>query len=101
MITITTYNCNSIKNNFENVQTLTQEYDIILLQELMLLKEDIAIMKTINESFDCVSCVQDKSYDGILEGRPSRGVAIIWRKNLAKIITPVYCSDRIIGIVLT
>ena len=38
--------------------------------------------------------------DCTCEGRPSRGVAIFWRRHLSSIISPVLVNDFIIGIVL-
>ena len=101
MINCVSYNCNSVRNNVSNVRNLTLEYDIILLQELMLLKDDLSFLKTINETFDCIACVEDRSCEGIIEGRPSKGVAIMWKKSFSPIISPVYCNDRIIAVVVT
>ena len=52
---VVSYNCNSVRNNVETVRILTNEYDIILLQELMLLKQDVHFLKSINDSFDCIA----------------------------------------------
>lgn len=100
MVSIASYNCNSVRNNIETVRTLALEYDIILLQELMLLKEDIPFMNTIDNSFDCVACVEDRSNEGIIEGRPSKGVSIMWKKYLSSMVESVFCNDRIVGIKL-
>ncbi len=43
MARIVSYNCNSVRNNIEAVKLLTMEYDIILLQEIMLLKDDLNV----------------------------------------------------------
>ena len=101
MSRIVSYNCNSVRNNVRTIIILTQDYDIILLQEIMLLKEDLNILKTINESFDVIACVEDKSNEGIMEGRPSKGVAILWKSSLSKYINSLYCNERIIGIIVT
>ena len=41
---ITSYNCNSVRNNSETVKKLLNDCDILLLQELMLEKRDLDIL---------------------------------------------------------
>ena len=59
MVKIVSYNCNSIRNNIEIVQMLTEDYDIVCLQELMLFPEDLGILSRINDNFDFVADVKD------------------------------------------
>ena len=73
---IISYNCNSIRNNFENARTLLGDADILLLQELMLEKRDLDILNDLHENFKYIAEVRDREMEGICEGRPSRGVAI-------------------------
>ena len=96
----TSYNCNSIRNNFENVRSLLEVSDIVLLQELMLEKRDLDVLYDLHNDFKYVAEVRDREMEGICEGRPSRGVAVYWRDTFSSSISPVYVSDSLIGIVL-
>ncbi len=44
--------------------------------------------------------MEDKSNEGIVEGRPSKGVAILWKNSLSNNIDSVYCNERIIGVIM-
>lgn len=101
MTNIVTYNCNSIRNNIEIVKCLFDDYDIVLLQEVMLLEEDAHMVKSLHSDWDGIVYVKDELKDGIREGRPSKGVAILWHKNYSQCIQPIYCNERIIGIKLS
>lgn len=67
------YNCNSFKNNLNIIEKLMSSHDIILLQELMLLKEDSYLVKTLSDNWESILFVRDNLIDGILEGRPKKG----------------------------
>ena len=41
MISVASFNCNSVRNNAETVKCLLNSNDIVALQELMLLEDDI------------------------------------------------------------
>ena len=97
---ITSYNCNSFRNNFENVKSLLEDSDIILLQELMLEKRDLDVLNDLHVDFKYIAEVRDREMEGVCEGRPSRGVAIYWRDVYSSFISPVYVSDSLIGIIL-
>lgn len=99
-VSLCTYNCNSFRNNRFIIEELMLSNDIILLQELMLLSEDVHLVKALSTDWDSIVTVKDRSKEGILEGRPSKGVAILWKKNLTKFIRPIYHDDRIIGITI-
>ena len=86
---IVSYNCNSIRNNAEVAKSLFFSADILLFQELMLEKRDLNILNDFNEDFKHIAYVNDREGNGICEGRPSRGVAIFWRKDLSASISPV------------
>ena len=97
---IVSYNCNSVRNNAEIVKSLFVDTDILLLQELLLEKRDLGFLNDLNENFKYTAHVRDRESEGICEGRPSRGVAIFWRRHLSSVVTPVLINDFIIGIVL-
>lgn len=101
MVRICSYNCNSFRNNSFVIDHLTKHNDIIVLQELMLLNDDVHLLDNFNSDFNCFYCVDDKSQQALLTGRPTNGVAILWRKYFDQNIEPIYDSDRVIGAVLS
>ena len=101
MVKLISYNCNSIRNNSEIVKDLLNKTDILFLQEIMLCKSDLALLNDFNEDFESVGYVKDRECEGINEGRPSKGVAIYWRKSLSPYAVPLLIDDSMIGLVLT
>ena len=101
MAKIVSYNCNSIRNNIETVRSLLSSADIVVLQELMLCMDDLPLLNDIDVNFDNTAMVEDRDLEGISEGRPSRGVAIFWRKKLSHCVKPVLISDSVIGVILS
>ena len=95
------YNCNSVRAHFENVRNIMTNCDIIFLQEILLCKSDLPILDELNDDFQKIAYVQDRESAGIIEGRPTRGVAILWRKSLSKYISPLLVDDSVIGIILS
>ena len=77
MLRCISYNCNSVRNNAEIVKDLLNSCDILLLQELILLKSDLHFLDNLNEDFENVAFVDDRESKGIIEGRPARGVGIL------------------------
>ena len=100
MVKCVSYNCNSIRNNSEIVKTLLQSSDVLFLQEIMLNRADLSMLNDFDQNFKQVTFVKDRDAEGINEGRPSRGVAIFWRRDLPANISPILINDFIIGIVL-
>ena len=96
-----TYNCNSVRNNAEIVKGLLDDCDILFLQELMLLKPDVPFLFSLSEEFNNVACVCDREVEGIVEGRPSKGVAILYKKYLSSYISCVDVDDSLIGIIVS
>ena len=96
-----TYNCNSVRANFENVKNILSNCDIVFLQELLLCRSDLPILDELNNDFENIAFVQDRESDGIMEGRPTRGVAVLWRKSLSSYISPLLIDDSVIGIILS
>ena len=94
------YNCNSIRNNSEIVKVLMENNDLVFLQEIMLNRSDLPILHDFNENFSNFAFVKDRESEGINEGRPTKGVAIFFRKGLSRFIDPVLINDFIIGVVL-
>ena len=90
MLDIVSYNCHSVRNNIGIVQEILQVTDILILQELMLNESDINFMHAIDNDFEVISCVKDKVCDGIASGRPTKGVAVMCRKNIGCDFEPLW-----------
>ena len=101
MIKFASYNCNSVRNNSENVKKLLEKCDVLFLQELMLSKSDLPLLNDFNKRFRNIAYVRDREAEGINEGRPSKGVAIFWRDNFSTNLSPILINDSCIGLVLT
>lgn len=101
MVKIISYNCNSIKNNLDVIRDLLQKCDIILLQEIILLKQELDLIKHIDLNFDGVGFASDAGEIGMLRGRPKAGVAILWKKTLGNFIKPIFCNESIIAVQMT
>ena len=65
-----TYNCNSIRNKIEIIKSLTANFDIVILQEILLLQSDLGYLDNISNEHFSYSCVKDNIIDGINVGRP-------------------------------
>ena len=57
MVKIISYYCNSFRNNLQVISSLMANNDIILLQELMLMKSDVSVLDIFNDDFNFVACV--------------------------------------------
>ena len=99
MTCIATYNCNSIRNSIEEVKCLLDNNDILVLQELMLNENDVNILSNIDESMNYTFFVKDKVINGINAGRPSKGVAIFWKKCFLSVI-PLKINEWLNGIII-
>ena len=100
-IRLCTYNCNSIRASFENVRNIMHNCDIVFLQELLLCKSDLPILNELSHDFENIAFVQDRESVGIIEGRPTRGVAVLWRKSLSSYVSPLLVDDSVIGVILS
>ena len=101
MLRFASFNCHSVRSNIEVVRNLLESHDIVLLQELMIHECDIGFIEQIDKDFACNVGVCDKTDNGIISGRPSRGVAVMYRKYLLSNIQHIDIDDRINGILIT
>ena len=100
IINCASYNCNSVRNNSECVKELLYRNDVVFLQELMLNQSDLSISNDFNKDVEVIAYVKDREIEGIHEGRPSRGVAIFWKRSLSPFITLLKIDDRMIAVIL-
>ena len=98
MISVASYNCNSICNSVDTVKELLRDNHFVALQELMLLESDLSYLSSIDYNMHHTAYVKDDIRNGINTGRPSKGVAIFWKSNLSS-ITPIQINEWLIGVV--
>ena len=97
MIQIASFNCNSIRRNVDTVRSLLKSNDFVALQELMICESDVEFLSTIDNEFYYHAFVKDKILDGINTGRPSKGVAIFWKKSIMS-VTSININEWMNGI---
>ena len=109
-IQICSYNCNSVRKKVDVVRQLMRSHDVILLQEIILLNEDCDFIFRISDLLDAIVLPSRCPASECFEGRPSCGLAILWRISLDIsvnlvtlhdnfIIASLNCSDKVIGLV--
>ena len=83
-IKISTYNCNSIRRPIatEVLTKLCNENDIIAVQEHMLPQQDLCHLSRLHPDFIGKGTHTCDLADGPIRGRPSGGVAFLWRKSI-------------------
>ena len=77
---ITSFNCRGLKSSVAEIRELCSDNDIILLQETWLYGFDAPLLGQISSEFVGRGVYFTKSDECILRGRPSGGLAVLWRK---------------------
>jgi hypothetical protein len=95
---ICSFNCNSFRKHTDIIKNIVKNNDIILIQEIMLLRNDIDIVSCINENYDFVITASTYNENEICPGRPQGGLIIFFKKTLSRIIKPVSLTNRLLGI---
>ena len=67
-----------------------ENVDIICLQETFLSMQDLGCINSIHKDYQGIGTSTVDTRDGIVKGHPSGGVAILYRTNQAKNITPLF-----------
>ena len=99
MASVVSYNCNSLRNDFEIVKSLTLNFDIVCLQEIRLYQEDLRLINKINPNFDYIADTNSKLATNEFNNNiPYKGVAILWNKELSPYVNSIKINDRIISI---
>ena len=75
--------------------------DVLLLQEIILRNEDSDFIAVISDLFDSIVLPSKYSETECFEGRPSGGLAIIWRKSLNISIELITLHDNFMIVLLT
>ena len=98
---IVTFNCHGLKSSVYDILLLCEQFDVIILQELWLSKEDISLLRSIHKAFEAyaVSAMNDQL--GIQVGRPFGGIGVLWRKSISHACTICDLQDnRLLGIAI-
>ena len=77
---IVSYNCRSVKNSLLDVSKLCELYDIILLQEHWLPKQELSYLNKINDNFISLGSSPVDLSNKLLKGRPYGGLAFLIKK---------------------
>ena len=94
---IGSFNTRGLRN--VTLPTLFERLDIVLLQETLLCKQDLSTINSISHLFQGSGVATTDLSTGILTGRPSGGIAILFRKSIANFVNEVYFDlDWIMGI---
>ena len=86
-IRLVSYNTRGLRSL--TIPSLFDAYDIILLQETLLCKQDLGLLNTLSPEFQGTGVAVTDISLGIHKGRPSGGCALLWRKTLASIIKEI------------
>ena len=96
---ITSFNCKNMKTSVEEIQSLCNRCDVLLLQETWLLDFERPLLASIHKDIYSKGVSTIDSWKGIVQGRPHGGLAILWRKSLYSNAVPCLDDDsRIMGI---
>ena len=99
-IRIASYNCRGLRN--PAVISLLDHYDLILLQETLLTKQDIVALNSLSRDVQGAGVSSTDASKGIIIGRPSGGIGFLWRKTIGHLITELdYDFDWLSGVSLT
>ena len=99
-LSICSFNCRSLKSSLVDVHELCDRYDIILLQEHWLLPNELNCLNNVHCDFISVGRPAIDISNKLLVGRSYGGTAILYRRNLAKYISPVSTQDPRISAVV-
>ena len=101
MISIASFNCKNLKSSIEEIRSLCNVNDIVLLQETWLTTTDLPILNQIHKDFHAKGISAMDLSAGLLTGRPHGGLAILCRKSLTDTFKIVDFDDnRIMGLEL-
>ena len=83
---IVSYNCRSIKNSRLDVSKLCELYDIVILQEHWLPKQELSYLNEIDENFISISSSPVDLSSKLLKGRPYGGLSFLIKKQIYPLI---------------
>ena len=101
---ICNYNCCSLKKNIDLIRSLTeQSFDIIFLEETLLLSDSLGDLTHIDEQYENVGigAIYSEKACTANRGRQEGGLACLWRRDSCFKVTKVLLEDIYIGIEIT
>lgn len=100
-LTISSFNCRSVKSSLGEIVKLCENSDFLLLQEHWLLPHELNMLNSIHPDYLAFSTSAVDLSEGILVGRPYGGTAILYKKCFLPIISPVESHDsRVVAAML-
>ena len=100
-LNICTYNCSSLKKNIDLIRDLTKEsFDIIFLQETLLLEDRLGDLAFIDENYNSVGIAASFSEKALVSnaGRQQGGLAFLWKKSSLLKINKVTLENNFIAV---
>ena len=76
-------NCHSLRKNIDLVRVLVEDNDVLLLQEIILLEEDISILDSVCNDTEYLVVPSSRAISNCFNGRPTGGLAVIYKKSLS------------------
>ena len=98
---IITLNCEGFDRNYYYIQDMlsAEKPALLCLQETWLLDGNCNRLNCIHDDYLSIGKSGVDSSNRILQGRPQGGVAILFRKDIHKLVTPLTVEDRRICVV--
>ena len=93
---VISYNCRSAKLHFDIIKLLSEQCDILMLQETFLNDENVNILEGI-DGFNVAHTCSTRRLDNFT-GRSSGGLVIMWRNFPGINVLPMYFNDRVMGL---
>ena len=98
------FNCCSLKKNIDLIRKLTDEaFDIIFLEETLLLEDRQGDLAFIDERYESVGVGAYYSEKALTAnaGRAEGGLACLWKKDAAFKVTKIFMEEKYLGIEVT
>ena len=94
---IITFNCQSLHANSSIIRDLLLKCDILCLQETLLDENNYQILEALDGNFMFAYTAAHRK-PGCFVGRPSGGLAVLWRTASNVKFLPLYFDNRIMGL---
>ena len=99
---ITSFNCNGVKHKLPIINGMCNDSSIVFLQETWLCPNELYLLDSVHNEFDCFSLSSVNIQDEVLIGRPYGGISILWKKSLTLSCNIIqYEDDRLLGLNVT
>jgi len=102
-LSVISYNCEGFKRSCDYIGEVLNNFkcDIICLQETWLLEQNLCNLSNVSVDYLHTGKSGVDSTADILQGRPSGGVSILYKKSISKYIKCVHISsNRVCGVIL-